>query len=680
MKKKKIIGILIIIVILILMIVGFKKNYKKNNLELISIKSEKQLMSIYDGDSSEFKERLLYYLTLPFSLDFYPVGIGGTNGVMAKNDIMDSTSSSTVGDSIVKNIETVTTNQDSIYQEEKSSSSEKEHSTTNIQVENVDEADITKTDGDYIYSMSNNKVIITNVKDPANIKIESKIICSNGFIPEDMILYGNKLAVISSNYNYEKDTMVTIYNISDKANAKIEEQYTLYSEYYTSRCINGELFVICSGALREEKDKIVTYYTENNEDKEIGLDNIKYIKNEKSRYQTIISSINLDRMENVKVKAYLFNVENAYVSENNIYLLNSQYTGQKKDFIKDIKVLMTKGVSGYRNYKEYDWDYSYDIYTKIYKFKINEDGNLEYKNKTQLKGETINQFSLDEYQNNLRIALESDDGSRIVVLDEKLNTLGETEDLSEGENMYSTRFIGNKAYMVTYKNTDPLYVIDLSNPRKPKALGKLEIPGYSTYLHPYDENHLIGIGMETKEEINRNSFGKVISASTQVVGMKMALFDVSDVNNPIQISQTVIGDSRTTSAILTNHKALLFSKEKELLAIPVNKYSSDFELDVDEDDDISSVIDSYKNYDKDYIAEGYLVYKINLDEGLKLKGIIEHEKNEKKSNYKYSTYSNYGSKLLRGLWIENNLFTVSEDMMKVNNLDDLSLISELKIK
>ena len=249
MKKKKIIGILIIIVILILMIAGFKRNYKKNNLELISIKSEKQLMSIYNGDSSEFKERLLYYLTLPFSLDFYPVGIWGTNGVMAKNDIMDSTSSSTVGDSIVKNIETVTTNQDSIYQEEKSSSSEKEHSTTNIQVENVDEADITKTDGDYIYSISNNKVVITNVKDPANIKIESKIICTNGFIPEDMILYGNKLAVISSNYNSEKDTMVTIYNISDKANTKIEEQYTLYSEYYTSRCLNGELFVICSGAL-----------------------------------------------------------------------------------------------------------------------------------------------------------------------------------------------------------------------------------------------------------------------------------------------------------------------------------------------------------------------------------------------------------------------------------------------
>ena len=77
--------------------------------------------------------------------------------------------------------------------------------------------------------------------------------------------------------------------------------------------------------------------------------------------------------------------------------------------------------------------------------------------------------------------------------------------------MYSSRFIGNKAYLVTYRTVDPLYVIDLSNPTKPTVLGELKIPGYSTYLHPYDENHLIGIGMETKETVRRDSFGKVIS-------------------------------------------------------------------------------------------------------------------------------------------------------------------------
>lgn len=674
MKNKKKLGVLIIIIILILIVASLVSKFKSNNTELISIKSEKQLMSIYNGNTSNKKDIALYYATLPFSIGSHPYyAITNGHGSLSSADL------SSIG--ITPKSQETTNITNSIEDNEKTEniSSEKEHSTTNIQVKNVDEADITKTDGKYIYSISSNKVIITNVKDPTNIKIEAKITCKSGFVPEDMILYENKLVIISSNYDTNKydvnyDTNIEIYNISDKANPKIEERYTLYSKYYTSRCINGELFVICSGELRKENDKVITYYTENNANKEIGLDNIKYIKGEKCKYQTIISSINLHKIEDVKVSAYLFNVKNAYISENNIYLLNSQYDSEKGDFIESIKTLMKAGIIGYINYNDYT--YSYDKYTKIYKFKINNDGSLEYRNKTKTKGETVNQFSIDEYNDNLRVALESYDGSRIAVFDDDLKLLGQTEELSEGEQMYSTRFVEDKAYMVTYKNTDPLYVIDLSNPRRPIVLGELEIPGYSTYLHSYDENHLIGIGMQTEEKIYRDSNGKVISTNTQITGMKMALFDVSDINEPIQISQTIIGDSKTTSAILTNHKALLFSKEKELLAIPVNKYSSDFNVEIDEDkDDISTAMDLYKDYNKSYISEGYLVYKINLEEGFKLKGIIEHEKNEKKSSY-----STYESKLLRGLWIENNLFTVSEDMMKVNNLDDLSLISELKIK
>ena len=239
--------------------------------------------------------------------------------------------------------------------------------------------------------------------------------------------------------------------------------------------------------------------------------------------------------------------------------------------------------------------------------------------------------------------------------------------------MYSTRFLGERAYMVTYKNTDPLYVIDLSNPNEPKVLGKLKIPGYSTYLHPYDEHHLIGIGMQTKETIYRDLQGRVTSTSARITGMKMALFDVSDVNNPKQISQTIIGDSRTTSAILTNHKALLFSKEKGILAIPVNSYPSDFEVE-SSSDDISKLVSQYTNYNKNYTAEGYAVYNINLTDGFNLKGIINHER-IKTSGYRYG----YSGKLLRGLWIEDNLYTVSEKMIKVNKLGDLSQISELEI-
>ena len=679
MKNKKIIAIIILIILTISIIIGVCKNNVQTE-ELQSIKSEKQLMSIYNNQNDKGSIIPKILGGIPYAcLGFLRGGVNGSLGVTTDSSTITNGGINSVLESAV---DTSTAEKGNSNQKE-STSSENDYSTTNIQVENVDEADITKTDGNYVYSISENNVLITNVENPENMKIEASL-SNPGYVPEDIILYNGKLVVISTNYTssnqytyYNKssndNTMVTTYDISDKTRIKKINEYVVYSRYYTSRCINGQLLVICSDMLRKENDKIVTYYMENNEKKEIGLNNIKYLKGEATNYQTIIASTNLNTNETVKLSEYLFNIENAYVSENNIYLVNSEYNNNKTPIFENIKKLLLKGIIGYiRNIEMADYDYN--KYTTIYKFKINDDGSLKYNNKTKEEGSTINQFSLDEYQNNLRVALSGNEGSRIVIFDENLKEIGSTEYLSKGERMYSTRFLGNKAYMVTYKNTDPLYAIDLSIPTSPKVLGELKIPGYSTYLHPYDENHLIGIGMETKEKVYRDSFGKVKRTTAIITGMKMALFDVSDINNPIQISKTVIGDSRTTSAILTNHKALLFSKEKGLLAIPVNKYESDFEINVNNEDNISDMESIYTKYNKTYTAEGYFVYNINLTDGFNLKGIIEHEKN---TSIGYS----YGeSKLLRGLWINDNLFTVSEDMIKVNKLDDLSLISELKYK
>ncbi len=217
---------------------------------------------------------------------------------------------------------------------------------------------------------------------------------------------------------------------------------------------------------------------------------------------------------------------------------------------------------------------------------------------------------------------------------------------------------------------DPLYVVDLSDPTHPRALGELKIPGYSTYLHPYDENHIIGIGMETQENVVRDANGKVLRTTSTIVGMKMALFDVSDVTNPVQVSSTIIGDRRTTSAILTNPKALLFSKEKELIAIPINNFAEDFGISSSATS-YASVVQSYTNYAKPYISEGYAVYRINLQEGFTLKGVITHEKTTTRN------YWRNNSKLLRGLYIGQDLFTVSENGIKVNDLDSLTLKNEL---
>ena len=667
MKKRKTIVIVLAILLIFITVVGCVIYKIDSKTQLKSIKSKSQLSKIYKGETTNSFNGLLYVLGMPTSLFSSSSGIARST--------ISSAQSSIKGD---LTLDAATNSADA---ESTKSSSSNDYSTTNIQVENVDEADIIKNDGKYLYSLSDNDVIITNSEDPENISVASKITVSQG-TPVDLMLYNNKLVIISDyyistnsyRYNNTNNTIVDVYDIQDKTTPKRVKTYTLYEPYYTSRCINNKLYVISSGKLRKDdnnKDDIATYYYEDNNKIDIKLKDIKYLKDIKTNNQTLISTLDLDNpTENVNLQSYLIDISNAYVSQNNIYLLNQSYK-YSNDYTPLSAIFGFKGILGLSDYSSSSSDSNTS--TTIYKFNILDNGSIKYSAKAKETGKTINQFSLDEYNGNLRVALYNTNGSKVVVFNDNLEKIGQTSYLAKGENMYSSRFFGNKAYLVTYRTVDPLYVIDLSEPTTPKVLGELKIPGYSTYLHPYDENHIIGIGMKTKETVNRNSFGRVTSTSSRIVGMKMALFDVTDPNNPTQISSTVIGDSRTSSAILTNHKALLFSKEKELLAIPVNNYAEDFEI-TNSSDSYSSIVNSYTSYGKQYLSEGYLVYNINLKDGITLKGKVVHEG----TSSKYSSYNN--TRLLRGAYIGNNLYTISEDMIKVNSLDDLKQLSELKLR
>ena len=666
MKKIKIlIPVLLVLIIIIGIVLAFTL---KEPTELRSIKSEKELEERYNNVYSSSYDAKKYIITMPFSMMYFNT-YGIFDGPIYYKNI--------VTDDLVVNESVKATAQSTEPLD--FTSTGRDYSTTNIQVENVDEADIIKTDGNYIYSISENNVIITDARDAENLKIASTI-SGGDEIPEDLIIYDNKLVIISAEtingayyYNSNNNTIVKIYDITDKENPKTLKSYTMYEPYCTSRCINNKLYVISSGYLRKEDGKIITYYTENRNQKELGLNNIKYLTDIETKAQTLISYIDLNNpKEDVKINSYLIDISNAYVSENSIYLLNQKYEGRR--FAPPIYTLFgIKGALGPFAWEDEDEGYGY--YTDIYKFNILDNGEIEYKAKAKVRGQTINQYSLDEYESNLRAALtDTSKGSRVVVFDKNLKEIGTSSYLAKGEKMYSSRFIGNKAYLVTYKNMDPLFVIDLANPTNPTVLGELKIPGYSTYLHPYDEKYLIGIGMETKETVNRDAYGRVINTSSRVVGMKMALFDISDVENPKEVSNVVIGDSRTTSAILTNAKAFLFSKEKGIIAIPVNNYSEDFEIT--SSDSVSSLVNSYIQKSENRVSEGYFVYSINPEEGFTLKGTVTHE--IEKSLNKYYYY--YQSRLLRGLYIENDLYTVSENEIKVNELDTMKEISNLKIK
>ena len=648
MKKTKLLFLITLIVTAIILgMVSY------NCSEIKTIKTESQLLHIYKADDYGNIPLIEKMVTLPFSVFF---NIDYTPRYYSKNySYVDGATKNDIAESVDGTTGPITT-------------STKDYSKTNIQVEGVDEADIIKTNGDYIYSISENNIIISNVKDPNNIKIDSTINMES-YIPNDLLLYKDRLVVFSttqSNSYTNQNTRVEIYNIEDSKNPKLIKHFTLNEPYYSTRCIDGRLYVFSKGYLREEDNKIDRSYIEDNKTKEIKLNNIKYLKNSEKNIQTIIAEVNLNKIEDIKINSYLIDISNAYVSKENIYLLDNDYGTDK---IQISKLFTLKGIIGFFASIEDN----YDEKTHIYKFNINSNKGVSLESTTDVKGKIVNQYSLDEKDGNLRIALETEKGTRIAILDSKLKLLGETDNVAKGERMYASRFMGNKAYLVTYRNTDPLFVVDLSNNKKPEVVGELKIPGYSTYLHPYDETHLIGIGMDTEEHINRDSEGKVISSWVTIKGMKMCLFDVSDINNPKEIAKTTIGDRRTVSAILTNPKALLFSKEKQLLAIPVNNYNEDFETT--SSTSYSEEINNYMSYNKERISEGYFVYNIDLKDGFKLKGIINHE--VRKNNY-YYYYYNY-SKLLRGLYIDDNLYTVSESNIKVNKLEDLTELSSIKI-
>jgi len=214
----------------------------------------------------------------------------------------------------------------------------------------------------------------------------------------------------------------------------------------------------------------------------------------------------------------------------------------------------------------------------------------------------------------------------------------------------------DRAYMVTFKQIDPLFVIDLSDAENPKVLGELKIPGYSTYLHPYDDTHIIGFGYDTKE----NKWG-----GTQNAGLKVALFDVSDVANPKEIDTYSIGDVGTSSQALYDHKAFLFSHDKNLLVIPA---------------EVRETSESEYEYWGKLSFSGALVFNINTD-GISLKGKISHASEEdKKAMENEYWYYNYETSVKRALYIGDKLYTLSDKYIKENSISDLSETNSLEFK
>jgi inhibitor of cysteine peptidase len=309
-------------------------------------------------------------------------------------------------------------------------------------------------------------------------------------------------------------------------------------------------------------------------------------------------------------------------------------------------------------------------YTSIYRVSI--DGlQLNFEAKGNIPGAVINQYAMDEYNNNFRVATnwqELDSKiNNVYVLDQNLTIIGRLEGLGQNENLHSVRFMGDKCYLVTFKQTDPLFVIDLSQPTNPTVLGEVKIPGYSDYLHPYDETHLIGVG---KEAVDSQQY-----SFAWYQGLKLSLFDVSNVNNPVQLANYVIGDRGTDSPVLTDPKAFLFDKNKNLLVIPVSLAIVD-----------NSTLDQYgQSKDSAYgqtVWQGVYVFNLNPNSGFTLKGTVTHidstllnSQGQLANSYDY--YNTQNQWITRALYIGNTLYTISNGEVKLNSLTDMTQIAQV---
>jgi inhibitor of cysteine peptidase len=571
-----------------------------------------------------------------------------------------------------------------------------DYSTTNIQVAGVDEADTVKTDGQYIYTLSstqnsgyyygtssqvNNVVYIVNA-DPHNARVVSKIVLDNDSSPIGLFLSpdSTKLVVLSDNYQsyiaptngiaimpYFSDasTSINIFDISNKADPVLTRNFTVSGSYFDSRMIGNYLYAVTSqnafiyngavsvpavynGAIASAASPTSIYYADMNQ----------------SSYYSFTSFYGLDVLNDqqaaTNMTVLMSGSSTMYVSTNNIYVT-------------------------YPN-----WVNGTDV-TSIYRVKI--DGlQLTLAAQGGVPGYTINQYALDEYGGNLRIATNLPSGliaipftgagstqntntqsNNVYILNENLTVIGNLEGLANGENLDSVRFIGDRGYLVTFMRTDPLFVIDLSQPTNPKVLGELKIPGYSDYLHPYDETHLIGVGKEAVDS-NQGDFA-------WYQGLKLSLFDVSNVNSPVQLSNFTIGDRGTYSPVLTDPKAFLFDESKNLLVIPVSLALADNATLQQMPQSGQSAASAYGTT----VWQGAYVFSLSLDGGFTLKGTITHldpsllnsQGQLTNSNDYYNTQNQW---ITRSLYIGNTLYTVSNCEVKLNSLTDLSQIAQVNLQ
>jgi inhibitor of cysteine peptidase len=570
------------------------------------------------------------------------------------------------------------------------------YSDTNVQVAGVDEADIVKTDGKYIYVMARNSIYIAQAYPAESARILTNVTIP-GFNPQELFIEGDRLMIFGTTYYSPDDPTTTgepgypittepgiaksggaimpypnrgnlvaikLYDIKDRSNPKLLKSVDIEGSYLTSRKIGSDVYFVINSYPSFTKPQpmaidIIPGYRENIGDAKPSADltpianysEIGYIPPRQAANFITVASLSMHDAAREMVKTVIVGSgENVFASLSNLYIAQTSWPSFD-NLGRPVEEMVQS--------------------TVITKFTLS-GGTVTYAATGKVKGHILNQFAMDEFDGYFRIAttisgyVNNRDTStnNVYVLDVTLKATGALEDVAPGESIYAVRFMGKRVYLVTFLHIDPLFVIDLSNPTAPQILGKLKIPGYSDYLQPYDETHLIGIGKEVDASIDANLIHTENAVYyTAIQGVKLALFDVSDVANPIEVYKEVIGDRGTESLAAQDHKAFLFDKEKGLLVIPIT---------------LAQLKPGQpKNMQGEYVFQGAYVYNLTLENGFNLKGKITHydtnETFQKSGEYFYGGQSD----ITRSIYINDVLYTLSQSRLQLNDLTSMVTLSVL---
>ncbi len=463
-------------------------------------------------------------------------------------------------------------------------------STTTVQEVGVDEGDLVKNDASYIYVLKGSQVRIVKAQPAAELSQASSVdlpgsgvalylrddqliaITSNGggFFIDDFVIFGDVIdepAVLEADAAQDADVItispeepqvrITVIDVTDRTAPSVTRTVTIEGSLVNSRMIDNRLHLILQkfpsfsvetlteDDVTELLPRFVVTGSDGEDDSGFVVEptDVLHPLDPSGVTLTTVSTVNVDTGE-IQAISVIGGAETLYASTGALYLATSTFSDGFS---------LIDGAS--------------DESTDIHKIALTDDGP-SYVGSGKVPGRPLDQYSFSEFNGDLRVATTSNaftfDGvssNNVYVLRENalngsLSIVGQLEGIAPGERIFSARFVGDKGFLVTFVQIDPLFTIDLSDPTNPVVVGELKVPGFSTFILPISETELLTIGRDATEE----GFP---------LGVQLSLFDVSDFANPTLTDKVTLGLNGSWSEALNNPKALTWLPSRRLVAIPV---------------------------------------------------------------------------------------------------------------